>query len=173
MFSPRGLTNLVTRAIEENIQRDTSALRNDTRILQQYATEIKVNTDEIRARVNSIRHAQGNSTRSTRVQQWIEEIEILTSYAETTYQATSAGPEDLDSRYLAGEGRYVPVGDTRPDTDAREARDPTPLIVGHVSHDGEHLEREIDDDEFPGKHVSVFSPHYITRKLKPRWISIS
>ena len=79
------------------------ALRDDNRVLLEYAAvsrdntneipAMKNNINEILARVNSIRQGRGSGS-TARVEQWMEDIEVLTSYAETTYQGTIVDPDE-------------------------------------------------------------------------------
>ncbi|KAK0648403.1 hypothetical protein B0T16DRAFT_115113 [Cercophora newfieldiana] len=81
----------ISLSLGQSVKEDTSAIRHDT-------AAIKLNTDEILARVNSIRRTalepQANNSQR-RVEQWIEDMAELSSYAETTYQGTVVAPTEV------------------------------------------------------------------------------
>jgi len=70
------------------------AVKEDTSAIHEYAIAIKINTDDILARVNSIRR-DGQPNRHKRVEDWIEDMTVLSSYADTTYQGTIMDPADI------------------------------------------------------------------------------
>lgn len=69
------------------------AVKEDTSAIRECAAAIKVNTEYILARVNSIRR-NGQSGKNKKVEDWIEDIAVLSTYAETTYQGTVVDPAD-------------------------------------------------------------------------------
>lgn len=81
------------RSIQEDIKKDTGALRSNNQAIQQEVAEIRVNTDGILARVNSIRNGR-TSHGATLVERWAEEIAVLTLYADSSYQGTVADPSE-------------------------------------------------------------------------------
>lgn len=70
------------------------AVKQDTSAIHEYAVAIKMNTEDILARVNSIRR-DGHANRHKGVEDWIEDMAVLSSYAETTYQGTIIDPADM------------------------------------------------------------------------------
>lgn len=54
-----------------------------------------MNTEDILARVNSIRR-DGHANKHKRVEDWIEDMTVLSSYAETTYQRTIIDPTEME-----------------------------------------------------------------------------
>lgn len=78
---------LPTRAVEDCIKDDTGAIRSDAQALRNDVATIQVNTEEILARVASLRNGfRGGDGGWTR--QWVESMGVLSSYAESTYQET-------------------------------------------------------------------------------------
>lgn len=102
-----GMALTVNRSVGQSVKEDTSVIRHDT-------AAIRLNTDEILARVNSIRRA----TREPRlniphqVEQWIEDMAELSSYAETTYQGTVFAPTELETCDDALPRSYEELGRT-------------------------------------------------------------
>ncbi|KAK3361705.1 hypothetical protein B0T24DRAFT_113384 [Lasiosphaeria ovina] len=74
----------------------TQAVKEDTLAIRECAQAIKVNTDDILARVNSIRHSRLPHTHQ-RVEEWIDDMNVLSLYAETSYQGTVADLADIPS----------------------------------------------------------------------------
>jgi hypothetical protein len=99
--------HVCARAVEANIKDDTSAIRNDTQALRQETAAIQVNTEEILARVMSLRNGARTEVGS-RTRQWVDSMAVLSSYAESSYQDTVI---DL------GEERDIAVNDTGIDTE--------------------------------------------------------
>ncbi|KAK5659722.1 hypothetical protein OQA88_933 [Cercophora sp. LCS_1] len=71
----------------------TQAVKEDTTVIRDFAADIKLNTDEILARVNSIKRGGGSGSHK-RIEEWIEDMSVLSTYAETTYQGTVADPTE-------------------------------------------------------------------------------
>jgi hypothetical protein len=71
------------------------AVKDDTSAIRECTAAIKMNTDEILARVGSIRRAAGPPQGHGRVEQWIESMAVLSSYAGTTYQETVADLNEI------------------------------------------------------------------------------
>jgi hypothetical protein len=105
---------MCARAVEANIKDDTSAIRNDTQALRQETAAIQVNTEEILARVMSLRNGARTEVGS-RTRQWVDSMAVLSSYAESSYQDTVI---DL------GEERDIAVNDTGIDTETVRAELP-------------------------------------------------
>ncbi|KAK0750749.1 hypothetical protein B0T18DRAFT_386988 [Schizothecium vesticola] len=70
------------------------AVKEDTSAIHEYAVAIKMNTEDILARVNSIRR-DGQANRHKRIEDWIEDMSVLSSYADTAYQGTIMDPADI------------------------------------------------------------------------------
>ena len=88
---PKSLT-VSCRAVEDSIKDDTGAIRSTTQALRHDTAAIHVNTEEILAHVMSLRN--GSRTEATRTRQWLESIAVLSSYAESSYQATIIDPNE-------------------------------------------------------------------------------
>ncbi|KAM0429730.1 hypothetical protein ACHAPT_006336 [Fusarium lateritium] len=69
-------------------------IKDDTENLQAQIDKVRLNTDEILDRISAIRHTRWDSG-NTRVQQWVEEMAILSSYAESTCLETVVDPEEF------------------------------------------------------------------------------
>ncbi|KAK4445685.1 hypothetical protein QBC34DRAFT_162536 [Podospora aff. communis PSN243] len=80
----------ITVSVGQSVKEDTTAIRED-------AAATRLNTEEILARVNDLRRAAhgtpANISRG-RVEQWIEDMAVLSSYAESTYQGTVLAPTE-------------------------------------------------------------------------------
>lgn len=73
--------------MEDCIKDNTGAIRSDTQALRNDVATVQVNTEEILARVASLRNGfRGGDGGWTR--QWVESMAVLSSYAESTYQET-------------------------------------------------------------------------------------
>ncbi|KAK1831986.1 hypothetical protein QBC39DRAFT_349884 [Podospora conica] len=70
------------------------AVKEDTTVIREQVVAIKTNTEEILARVDSIRR-DGQRSKHKRVEDWIEDMSMLNSYAETAYQETINDPADM------------------------------------------------------------------------------
>ncbi|KAH6957827.1 hypothetical protein BKA56DRAFT_737589 [Ilyonectria sp. MPI-CAGE-AT-0026] len=103
-------------------------IKDDTEVIRSHVEALKFNTDEILARVNSLRHKGTSSDSRTRVAQWIEQMTILSSYAESTYKETLVDPAefatDQGSPVLAAV-KEVPEVTERKDSSSR----PLPTVI--------------------------------------------
>lgn len=80
------------------------AVKQDTAAIHEYAVAIKMNTEDILARVNSIRRdGHASNTKHKRIEDWIEDMAVLSSYAETTYQRTIIDPADMGDMSVISE----------------------------------------------------------------------
>lgn len=80
------------------------AVKQDTAAIHEYAVAIKMNTEDILARVNSIRRdGHASNTKHKRIEDWIEDMAVLSSYAETTYQRTIIDPADMGDMSVVSE----------------------------------------------------------------------
>ncbi|KAK1756995.1 hypothetical protein QBC47DRAFT_378222 [Echria macrotheca] len=82
----------ISLSVNQSVKQDTSVILNDT-------TAIRLNTEEILARVNSIRQTAAGPRvhiSHSRVEQWVEEMAELSSYAESTYQGTVYAATEVD-----------------------------------------------------------------------------
>lgn len=79
--------------MEASIKDDTGAIRRETRALRHDTAAIQVNTEEILARVMSIRNGTG-ADGGSRTRQWVDSMAVLSSYAESSYQETTINPGD-------------------------------------------------------------------------------
>ncbi len=66
---------------QQDIQEGVELIRDDTQAIREYAVAIKVNTDDMLARMRSVDVSM--------VEQWIEEISCLSTYGESAYQGTT------------------------------------------------------------------------------------
>jgi hypothetical protein len=74
------------------VKEDTSAIRSD-------AAAIRINTEEILARVSGLLQTTGGLRTPiphSKVEQWIEDMAELSSYAESTYQGTVFTPTEVE-----------------------------------------------------------------------------
>lgn len=75
------------------------SVKEDTLAIRQDATAIKLNTEKILAHVNSIRRiAREPQINQTRIEQWVEDMAELSSYAETTYQGTISASTEIGTQ---------------------------------------------------------------------------
>ncbi|KAK0624197.1 hypothetical protein B0T14DRAFT_565489 [Immersiella caudata] len=82
----------ITVSVGQSVKEDTTAIRADS-------AAARLNTEEILARVNSLRHAalgRHANISQGRIEQWIEDMAELSSYAESTYHGTMVAPTELD-----------------------------------------------------------------------------
>lgn len=93
------------------------AVKQDTSAIHEYAVAIKMNTEDILARVNSIRR-DGHANRHKGVEDWIEDMAVLSSYAETTYQGTIIDPADMAD--------MAPISESLPRLSEDSALSPSP-----------------------------------------------
>lgn len=100
----------------ESIKDDTGVIRSDTQALRHDTAVVQVNTEEILARVMSIRN--GARTEGIRTRQWVESMAILSSYAESSYDTSvDAGEErDIAAKNFRGDEEPVRGKDAALDT---------------------------------------------------------
>lgn len=113
------------------------AVKQDTSAIHEYAVAIKMNTEDILARVNSIRR-DGHANRHKGVEDWIEDMAVLSSYAETTYQGTIIDPADMAD--MAGISESLP----RPSEDSVLSPSPRGPSPDHFRHTVAARPREAD-----------------------------
>ncbi|KPM39749.1 hypothetical protein AK830_g6831 [Neonectria ditissima] len=73
-------------------------IKDDTEHVRIKMDAVKINTDKILARMNSIRQTNPHPSKDSSIEQWIDEIALLSSYAESSYMETVADPADLTLR---------------------------------------------------------------------------
>ncbi|SPO00278.1 uncharacterized protein DNG_03123 [Cephalotrichum gorgonifer] len=112
--------HVVSMAVGDSIQKDTTELRNETRLL-------RLNTEEILARVNSLRRHGRRNSGGIQINEWVEDIAILSSYAETTYQESIADETAVGETDI-GESAVDPVK-------ARETYAPLIRVLDHPTFD--------------------------------------
>ncbi|KAF4994234.1 hypothetical protein FDECE_13173 [Fusarium decemcellulare] len=71
----------------QDIKEETNAIRTNVEA-------VMLRTDEILARVNSIRKRDPASKTAKNVQQWVDDIALLSSYAESSYMETVVDPAE-------------------------------------------------------------------------------
>ncbi|KAF7556147.1 hypothetical protein G7Z17_g1641 [Cylindrodendrum hubeiense] len=69
-------------------------IQGDTDMIQSYIEALRLNRDEVLARVNSIGERGPSVRNQTRLDQWIEQMAVLSSYAESTYKDTVVDHEE-------------------------------------------------------------------------------
>ena len=107
----------------------TQDIKDDTDIIRDQVAAVEAKTDEILDRVNSIRNGHfPPRLNNDRVTQWLDDMAVLSSYADSTYQCTTADTADL--------GHPERADDTRP----HKVQVQSPSLVGSP----EVLEAEID-----------------------------
>jgi hypothetical protein len=91
------------------------SIKDDTEVIKEYAGSILINTDEILARVNSLRQ-DALPQRHGKVELWIEQMAILSSSAESTYQSTIPDHTERDVDEIRSNPQTLPGSDTAEDS---------------------------------------------------------
>lgn len=73
--------------MQESIKEDTSAIQDDVEVVRQDTGLLRVNTDEIMPRINSLRY-KGSRKGADKVEEWMDSITAFTSCGESIYQQT-------------------------------------------------------------------------------------
>ena len=100
-------------------------------MLREYADATKINTDEILSLVKRIQR-EGLPERRGKIEMWMEQITVLSSYAETTYQGT------IDA---ASEYNYDHDGNPAPPSPRHERGDSIPIRGSHGRLDEQDTRR--------------------------------
>jgi hypothetical protein len=87
----------------------TQDIKDDTELIKECVAAVKINTEDILARVKSIRDRSAAANTHNRVGEWIEDIAVLSTYAETAYQETVVDPTEPPA-YLEGETTEAEAG---------------------------------------------------------------
>ncbi|KAH6880800.1 hypothetical protein B0T10DRAFT_565532 [Thelonectria olida] len=77
--------NIGLQAISLNLGQD---IKDDTEVLRAHVETVKFNTDEILARIETIRQTGPSFQSNSKVNEWIENMAVLSTYAESTYKET-------------------------------------------------------------------------------------
>ena len=75
----------------------SEAIKDDTGLIREHTDATKINTDEILSLVKKIHH-EGLPVRHGKIEMWMEQMTVLSSFAETTYQGTVVSPSEFDDR---------------------------------------------------------------------------
>lgn len=125
------------------------AVKQDTAVIHEYAVAIKMNTEDILARVNSIRRdGHVSNTKHKRIEDWIEDMAVLSSYAETTYQRTIIDPADMGDKSVVSES--LP----RLSEDSVLSPSPRRPSPDHSQHTVADRPREADPTASPTQHAA-------------------
>ncbi|KAL6401540.1 hypothetical protein AUP68_15413 [Ilyonectria robusta] len=142
-------------------------IKDDTEVIKSDVEALKFNTDGILARVNSLRNKVPTSGRRTRVAQWIENMTVLSSYAESTYKETLVDPAefatDQGSSVLAAikevpevtEHPIIPGAWNTPQSGAR--------VVKEIAH--RESSHSTSDTKSPSPNMSHASSSMLKEKL--------
>lgn len=71
-------------------------VKDDIEYIRERIDALQVDADDVRAQIASISHS-GNTLghNNLRVEQWLEDMAVLSSYAASTYQDTVVDPTDM------------------------------------------------------------------------------
>ncbi|KPM46263.1 hypothetical protein AK830_g283 [Neonectria ditissima] len=97
--------NIGLQAVSLNLGQD---IKDDTEILRTQMETVKFNTDEILARIKSVRETGPSFQSNTKVSEWIENMAILSTYAESTYKDTILDAAEFTIPPHQGEGEIAP-----------------------------------------------------------------
>jgi hypothetical protein len=96
----------------------TQNIKDDTEVIRSHIEVLNFNTDEILARVRSTRKSGPSPHNNRRVEEWMEDMTLLSTYAESTYRSTIADPAEFASHAV------VPTLNSLTEVDQQEDFEP-------------------------------------------------
>ncbi|KAH6892368.1 hypothetical protein B0T10DRAFT_483685 [Thelonectria olida] len=75
----------------------TQDIKDDTEVIRTHIEVLNLNTDEILARVKCLREMGSSRRNNRKIEEWMENMSLLSNYAESTYKSTIADPAEFTS----------------------------------------------------------------------------